>query len=153
MKLDLYYGHDPVYKNISCFYEIFESMTEQAFVNAVYRWVDDNCVVILSGMDSIRSLEESELMELGNKEYTHKISLSAKAIQDPSLDFVSVVSDGWHVGVKLLVVHGEVYRWLVTDRQAEPRSTPVTYLVRHMPELNEFIAEVMQSSKNITVWG
>ncbi len=138
-------------------FEFISSMQEEPFVNAVYRWLDDNCVVIVSGMDSLKRFDESELSKLGSKEYSHIISLSEKAIQDPSVDFVSVVTDGWYAGLKLLVAHGEVYRWLATDADPpieEPSDRrKVHYLVKHLPELNDFVAKAMRGSKNITVWG
>jgi hypothetical protein len=129
--------------------------TYHDFVDAVYRLLDDNCVVVVSGMDSIKRFDELELSELGSKEYSHKISLSRKSIQDPSVDFVSVVTDGWSGGIKLLVVHGEVYRWLATDITDNLYNdlADVHYLAKHLPELNDFVAKAMRGSKNISVWG
>jgi hypothetical protein len=132
--------------------------TAEDFVRAAYRWIDDNCNVTILGVESLVSIDDLEL--LGSviapvsKQYTHKLIFSRRTIQDPSLEFATSICDGWSVGVRLLVFKGEVYQWLATESAPGIANNPASsYYLRHMPELNAFVAEAIKSSKNVLVWG
>lgn len=132
--------------------------TAEDFMSAVYRWIDDNCNVIVFGVESLVRLDDLELLGSAiapvSKQYTHKLIFSRRTIQDPSLEFATAVSDGWSVGVRLLAFKGEVYQWLATESAPGiTNNLPESYYLKHMPELNAFVAEAIKNSKNVLVWG